>query len=157
MMSIAAAENIIRSLPARDRAIAAGGGGGTIRDSDGEIDALATIKDWLSSAFVSGESDLVEAIEGLGVWRASEVYVESATMTDKDFFDSGSATRDDDPRREVIADAIGRLKGKTEYLRRAVNDNSLANARRHLGEIRGEVDVLAGEFCERDANLTVKP
>lgn len=77
---------------------------------------------------------------------------EDTAMSDQEFFDEASPLGDRDTRREAINDYASNAEDELSMLKYAVVDNDLARARKKLEELKGWIDAIDDNLCERDEN-----
>jgi len=71
-------------------------------------------------------------------------------MSDKDFFNDKSPVGDRDTRREAIIDYASNIESEISSLKIAVEENDLARARERFEELKGWIDAIDNNLCERE-------
>lgn len=71
-------------------------------------------------------------------------------MTDKEFFDAPSPLNDRDNRRDALNDYSSNMEDEISSLRDAVGSDDLEKARKHFEEMKGWLDAIDDNLCERE-------
>ncbi len=71
-------------------------------------------------------------------------------MTDKEFFDASSPLNDRDSRREALCDYVSDAEDALSSLRDAIGEDDLAKARLCFENVKGWIDALDDNICERE-------